>query len=111
MIKEKIKSRALTNCPPEYICLRQSFADLTVSSVGSEPKETVFRFDPIDFRPGSLIILLRRPTADRTGLGSSLKTSEPTKEIDLKKDIYTVKFKNIQNLILRKNLPLFLYLK
>ena len=88
----------MTNCPPEYICLRQSFADLTVSSVGSEPNETVFRFDPIDFRPGSLIILLRRPTADRTGLGSSLKTSEPTKEIDLKKDINTVMFSEYQKL-------------
>ena len=71
--------------------------------MGSEPNETVFRFDPIDFRPGSLIILLRRPTADRTGLGSSLKTSEPTKEIDLKKDINTVMFSGYQKLDPKQN--------
>lgn len=65
------KSNVLT----AYICLRQSFADRTVSSVGREPNDTVFLFPPIDFRAGSLIIDLRRHTSERFGLRSSVNTS------------------------------------
>ena len=58
----------------EYMCLRQSLADRTVSSVGRDPKETVFLLPPSDLRAGSLIIDLRRETSARLGLSSS-KTS------------------------------------
>ena len=57
-----------------YMCFKQSLADLTVNSVGSEPNDTFFLFDPTDFRAGSRIIDFLRHMAFRCGL-SSTKTS------------------------------------